>query len=72
VKWVAILALVLVAAGLLCGPGVTLDMWEDENILEEAEPSMGLPEFWVNNDCMVGGPWDRWHDACNARQVKII
>ena len=70
-KWGALFVLIALSSVMLFSVKVDVSRFDDVDIVMEPAPRPGPDEVTPNSDCMEGW-YDRWHDACNARQVHLL
>ena len=55
------------------GPLIKVEeTWSGPEIALPPKPPKLKPERSPNDNCVPGGDWDRQHDACNARKIKVL
>jgi hypothetical protein len=71
--WSMLLSCVAGLASYPQGPLIKVEqIWSGPEIALPPTLPKFKPERSPNDNCVPGGDWDRQHDACNARKIKVL
>ena len=71
--WSMLLSCVAGLASYPPGPLIKVEeTWSGPEIALPPKPPKFKPERSPNDNCVPGGEWDRQHNACNARKMKLL
>ena len=71
--WSMLLSCVAGLASYPQGPLIKVEqIWSGPEIALPPTLPKFKPERSPNDNCVPGGEWDRQHNACNARKIKLL